>query len=638
MSGPRGGGPRGPRAMGPRPKVKKGTLTRVLKYMFRNYLPHMVLVVVFIVLNAVCTLQGTLFMRTLIDDYILPMIAQGSTDFVPLALALRRLAAILAVGIFSAWAYNRIMVTVSQGTMEKMRVELFSHMQTLPIRYFDTHAHGDIMSIYTNDIDTMRQVIGQTIPNVISSSATIVTTFVSMVRMSIPLTGVSLFMIAIMMTVSGKIGGQSRKYFVERQKALGKVNGYVEEMMEGQKVIKVFCHEEESIRDFRELNEELRSSANNANKFANILMPINANLSQISYVLVAVVGAGLSLSGLSALTLGTLVSFLTLNRNFTRPVNMISQQVNSVAMAMAGAERIFDLMDEESETDEGYVELVRVRENEDGTLSETDERTGTWAWRHPHRAEGTVTYQKLNGKITMDDVDFSYDGKKTVLHNITLYGLPGQKIAFVGSTGAGKTTITNLINRFYDIADGKIRFDDINVNKIKKGDLRRSLGMVLQDTHLFTGTIMDNIRYGRLDATDAECRRAARLANADGFIRRLPNGYDTKITGDGGSLSQGERQLLAIARAAVADPPAMILDEATSSIDTRTETLVQRGMDALMKGRTTFVIAHRLSTVRNSDCILVLEQGRIIERGTHDELLEKKGRYYQLYTGNEIGG
>ena len=408
--------------------------------------------------------------------------------------------------------------------------------------------------------------------------------------------------------------------------------------MEGQKVIKVFCHEEESIRDFRELNEELRSSANNANKFANILMPINANLSQISYVLVAVVGAGLSLSGLSALTLGTLVSFLTLNRNFTRPVNMISQQVNSVAMAMAGAERIFDLMDEESETDEGYVELVRVRENEDGTLSETDERTGIWAWRHPHRAEGTVTYQKLNGKITMDDVDFSYDGKKTVLHNITLYGLPGQKIAFVGSTGAGKTTITNLINRFYDIADGKIRFDDINVNKIKKGDLRRSLGMVLQDTHLFTGTIMDNIRYGRLDATDAECRRAARLANADGFIRRLPNGYDTKITGDGGSLSQGERQLLAIARAAVADPPAMILDEATSSIDTRTETLVQRGMDALMKGRTTFVIAHRLSTVRNSDCILVLEQGRIIERGTHDELLEKKGRYYQLYTGNEIGG
>ncbi|MBR0214857.1 MAG: ABC transporter ATP-binding protein [Solobacterium sp.] len=624
--------------MGPRPKVKKGTLTRVLKYMFRNYLPHMVLVVVFIVLNAVCTLQGTLFMRTLIDDYILPMIAQGSTDFVPLALALRRLAAILAVGIFSAWAYNRIMVTVSQGTMEKMRVELFSYMQTLPIRYFDTHAHGDIMSIYTNDIDTMRQVIGQTIPNVISSSATIVTTFVSMVRMSIPLTGVSLFMIAIMMTVSGKIGGQSRKYFVERQKALGKVNGYVEEMMEGQKVIKVFCHEEESIRDFRALNEELRSSANNANKFANILMPINANLSQISYVLVAVVGAGLSLSGLSALTLGTLVSFLTLNRNFTRPVNMISQQVNSVAMAMAGAERIFDLMDEESETDEGYVELVRVRENEDGTLSETDERTGTWAWRHPHRAEGTVTYQKLNGKITMDDVDFSYDGKKTVLHNITLYGLPGQKIAFVGSTGAGKTTITNLINRFYDIADGKIRFDDINVNKIKKGDLRRSLGMVLQDTHLFTGTIMDNIRYGRLDATDAECRRAARLANADGFIRRLPNGYDTKITGDGGSLSQGERQLLANARAAVADPPAMILDEATSSIDTRTETLVQRGMDALMKGRTTFVIAHRLSTVRNSDCILVLEQGRIIERGTHDELLEKKGRYYQLYTGNEIGG
>ena len=631
MSGPRGG-----RNFGPRPKVKKGTLTRVLKYMLKNYFPHMVLVVIFIIVNALCTLQGTLFMRTLIDDYILPMIAAGSTDFTPLAHALVRLAAILVVGIAASYGQQRMMATVSQGTMEKMRVELFSHMQTLPIKYFDTHAHGDIMSIYTNDIDTMRQVIGQTIPQVISSGATIVTTFVTMVGISLHLTGVSLFMIAIMLFVSGKIGGQSRKFFVARQTSLGKVNGYIEEMMEGQKVIKVFCHEEEAVEKFNDLNEMLRESSYNANKFANILMPINFNLSQVSYVLIAVVGAAISLSGIAALTLGSLVSFLTLNRNFTRPVNMISQQINSVAMAMAGAERIFDLMDEPSETDEGYVELVNVTEDEDGTLHETKEKTGKWAWRHPHKAEGTVTYQKLNGKINMYDVDFSYDGKKTVLHNITLYGLPGQKIAFVGSTGAGKTTITNLINRFYDIDDGKIRFDDININKIKKPDLRRSLGIVLQDTHLFTGTIMDNIRYGRLDATDEECIQAAKLANADGFIRRLPDGYNTRITGDGGSLSQGERQLLAIARAAVADPPAMILDEATSSIDTRTETLVQKGMDALMKGRTTFVIAHRLSTVQNSDCILVLEQGRIIERGTHQELLDKKGRYYQLYTGNQI--
>ena len=529
------------------------------------------------------------------------------------------------------------MVTVSQGTMEKMREEIFSHMETLPIRYFDTHSHGDIMSVYTNDVDTMRQVISQTIPNVISSSITIVSSFVSMILLSIPLTLVSLMMIGLMMIVVMKIGGKSSKYFMEQQKSLGQLNGYVEEMIQGVKVVKVFCHEKESVEGFEKNNEQLRVSANNANKFANIMMPIMGNLGNISYVLIAVVGAGLSLSGFTGLTLGTLVSFLTLNKNFTMPVTQISQQVNAVAAAMAGAERIFDLLDEKSEDDDGYVTLVNAVEDADGTLHETDHRTGVWAWKHPHKADGTITYRKLEGKITMDDVDFSYDGKKTVLHNVTLYGMPGEKIAFVGSTGAGKTTITNLINRFYDIEDGKIRYDDININKIKKSSLRKSLGIVLQDTHLFTGTIMDNIRYGRLDATDEECIAAAKLANADGFIRRLPNGYQTEINSDGGTLSQGERQLLSIARAAVADAPAMILDEATSSIDTRTESLVQKGMDALMNGRTTFVIAHRLSTVQNSDCIMVLENGRIIERGNHDELIAKKGRYYQLYTGNAIG-
>ena len=565
------------------------------------------------------------------------MITSGSTDFTPLLMAIMRLIGIVAVGIAASYIYNRVMVTVSQGTMEKMREEIFSHMQTLPVRYFDTHSHGDIMSVYTNDVDTMRQVISSTIPNVLSSSITIVSSFVSMVLLSIPLTAVSLCMIAVMMVVVVKIGGKSSRYFMEQQKQLGKLNGYVEEMIEGVRVVKVFCHEEEAIEGFEKNNEALRTSADNANRFANIMMPIMGNLGNISYVLIAVTGAVLSLNGLTGLTLGTLVSFLTLNKNFTQPVTQISQQVNSVAAAMAGAERIFDLLDEKSETDDGYVELVNVIEKKDGTLEECDHRTGVWAWKHPHKADGTVTYRKLEGKITMDDVDFSYDGKKTVLHNITLYGMPGEKIAFVGSTGAGKTTITNLINRFYDIADGKIRYDDININKIKKSSLRRSLGIVLQDTHLFTGTIMDNIRYGRLDATDEECIDAAKLANADGFIRRLPDGYNTVIKGDGGTLSQGERQLLSIARAAVADAPAMILDEATSSIDTRTEALVQKGMDALMKGRTTFVIAHRLSTVQNSDCIMVLENGRIIERGNHEELIAKKGRYYQLYTGNAIG-
>lgn len=627
--------PRG--QMRPVKKVKKGTFTRVVKYMFQDYMPQMILVVACIFISVFCMLQGTLFQKTLIDSYILPMLKSGSTDFTPLASAILKLIGILSVGILASFLYNRIMVTVSQGTMEKMREEIFSHMETLPIRYFDTHSHGDIMSVYTNDVDTMRQVISQTIPNVISSSITIISSFVSMILLSIPLTLVSLMMIGLMMIVVMKIGGKSSKYFMEQQKSLGQLNGYVEEMIQGVKVVKVFCHEKESVEGFEKNNEQLRVSANNANKFANIMMPIMGNLGNISYVLIAVVGAGLSLSGLTGLTLGTLVSFLTLNKNFTMPVTQISQQVNAVAAAMAGAERIFDLLDEKSEDDDGYVTLVNAVEDADGTLHEADHRTGAWAWKHPHQADGTITYRKLEGKITMDDVDFSYDGKKTVLHNVTLYGMPGEKIAFVGSTGAGKTTITNLINRFYDIEDGKIRYDDININKIKKSSLRRSLGIVLQDTHLFTGTIMDNIRYGRLDATDEECIAAAKLANADGFIRRLPNGYQTEINSDGGTLSQGERQLLSIARAAVADAPAMILDEATSSIDTRTESLVQKGMDALMNGRTTFVIAHRLSTVQNSDCIMVLENGRIIERGNHDELIAKKGRYYQLYTGNAIG-
>ncbi len=616
-------------------KVKKGTLSRVIKYMVKDYTIQMIIVVACIFLSVYCFLQGTLFEKTLIDDYITPIIQSGVADFAPLAKAILSLIVILAIGIIASYVYNRLMVTISQGTMEKMRDEIFSHMQTLPIKYFDTHSHGDIMSIYTNDVDTMRQVISQTIPNVISSAITIVSTFVSMVMLSIPLTCVSIFMIAIMMIMAMKIGGKSGKYFVAQQNDLGKLNGYVEEMIDGVKVVKVFCHEKQAVEGFEKNNEKLRDSANNANKYANIMMPVMANLGNISYVLIAVVGAAMSLNGINGLTLGTLVSFLTLNKNFTQPITQISQQVNSVASAMAGAERIFDLIDEESETDDGYVTLVNVIENKDGSLTETDKRTGVWAWKHPHH-DGTLTYKKLEGKVTMDNVDFSYDGKKMILHDITLYGNPGEKIAFVGSTGAGKTTITNLINRFYDIADGKIRYDDININKIKKSSLRKSLGIVLQDTHLFTGTIMDNIRYGRLDATDEECIAAAKLANADSFIKRLPDGYNTVIKSDGGTLSQGERQLLSIARAAVANAPAMILDEATSSIDTRTESLVQKGMDALMKGRTTFVIAHRLSTVQNSDCIMVLENGRIIERGNHDELIAKKGRYYQLYTGNAI--
>ena len=614
--------------------MRKDVLKRILGYMLKYYKGSCLAVIVCVLGSALCTLQGTLFMQSLIDDYILPMTAANAPDFSGLAAALIRLAAVFVIGIICAYGYNRIMVNVSQGTMRRLRMELFTHMEALPIRYFDSHAHGDIMSVYTNDVDTLRQLISQSIPQTLNSMVTLVTTFVSMLVLDIPLTVLSVLMVCVMLFTTSKLGSRSGKYFSRQQKDLGRVNGYIEEMMEGQKVVKVFCHEEKTFEEFQKLNQELRVSVENANKYANIMMPVNANIGNISYVLCAVIGALLALGGFGGLTLGTLVSFLTLNKNFTQPVTQISQQMNNIIMAMAGASRVFQLMDETPETDDGYVELVNAKENPDGTLTESAERTGIWAWKHPHRADGTVTYQRQEGHVTFDDVDFGYTDDKIVLHNITMDAKPGQKIAFVGSTGAGKTTITNLINRFYDIQDGKIRYDGININKIKKGDLRRSLGMVLQDTHLFTGTVMDNIRYGKLDATDEECIAAAKLANADGFIRRLPDGYQTMLTGDGSNLSQGQRQLLAIARAAVADPPALILDEATSSIDTRTETLVQEGMDRLMKGRTTFVIAHRLSTVRNADCIMVLEQGRIIERGTHDQLIEAKGRYYQLYTGH----
>ncbi|OUP01925.1 ABC transporter [Drancourtella sp. An210] len=610
---------------------------RVLAYMLKDYKFSFFMVVVCILGSALATLRGTLFMQSLIDDYIVPLTQAQTPDYSKLAAALVSMAITYGVGILCAYGYNRIMVNVSQGTMRNLRVELFQHMESLPIRYFDTHAHGDIMSVYTNDVDTLRQLMSQSIPQVINSIITILTSFVSMFILDIPLTIITLAVIGVMAFATSKIAAKSSLYFARQQKDLGAVNAYIEEMMDGQKVVKVFCHESKSLEQFRKLNDELRESADKANTFSNISMPVNVNLGNVSYVLCAVVGAVFALNGYLGLTLGTLVSFLTLNKNSTQPVSQISQQLNSIVMAMAGAQRIFDLMDEQPETDKGYVELVNVKENADGSLTETKDRTNVWAWKHPHKADGTITYKKLEGDITFHDVDFGYEEGKIVLHNIKLYATPGQKIAFVGSTGAGKTTITNLINRFYDIADGKIRYDGININKIKKSDLRRSLGMVLQDTHLFTGTVMDNIRYGRLDSTDEDCIAAAKLANADDFIRRLPDGYQTVLTGDGANLSQGQRQLLAIARAAVADPPVLILDEATSSIDTRTETLVQQGMDGLMHGRTTFVIAHRLSTVKNADCIMVLEQGRIVERGTHDQLIAEKGRYYQLYTGNAIG-
>ncbi|MCI7677846.1 MAG: ABC transporter ATP-binding protein/permease [Streptococcus orisratti] len=614
---------------------KQATLKRVLTYIFRFYKWHFLLVVVLILLSALCFLQFSLFMQTLIDRYILPLLRAKNPDFSGLAIAILKLSAVGLVGVLSTYLYNYIMVFVGQGTMRRIRSDLFTHMETLPIRYFDTHSHGDIMSVYTNDVDTLRQLIGQSIPQIINSTFSIVTTFTAMLVLNVPLTILSVVMVCILLFVARKIAGQSSRYFRDQQNDLGKVNGFIEEMVEGQKVIKVFNHEEQAKKDFRKLNQELRQSATNANTYANILMPISANIGHISYVLCAMFGAVLALNGYIGLTLGALVSFLTLNRAFTNPITQISQQINSVIMAMAGAGRVFSLMDEEVEADQGYVELINAVKDVNGKIHESDKQTGVWAWKHPHE-DGSVTYHELQGAVSFTDVTFGYNDEKMVLHDIDLFAEPGQKIAFVGSTGAGKTTITNLINRFYDIQKGKIHYDGINITKIKKADLRRSLGIVLQDTHLFTGTVIDNIRFGRLDATDQECIEAAELANADTFIRHLPEGYQTVLTGDGGSLSQGQRQLLAIARAAVANPPALILDEATSSIDTRTEVHVQEGMDALMKGRTTFVIAHRLSTVRNADCIMVLEQGRIIERGNHDELIAQKGRYYQLYTGNAI--
>lgn len=609
-------------------------LKRLLTYMVKNYKFSFFVVVVCIVISAVATMQGMLFVQTLVDDYIVPLLDSANPDFGPLARALTMIVGFYIVGIAASYAYNRIMVNVSQGTMKKFRDELFANMEALPIKYFDTHAHGDIMSVYTNDVDTLRQLFSQSIPQMINSAATLVATLVSMLVLNVPLTVVTLVMALVMLKVTAVFSGLSGKYFQRQQADLGAVDGFIEEMMDGQKVVKVFCHEERSIEDFKKINDRLRDSADKANRYSNLLMPINANIGNLSYVLCAVIGALMALGGNASVTVGTVIAFVGLNKNFTQPITQISQQMNSIVMAAAGAQRVFALLDEVPEVDRGYVELVNAVENPDGTVTETKERTGVWAWKHPHKAEGTVTYQKMEGGIVFDGVDFGYNDDEMVLHDIKMYAQPGQKIALVGSTGAGKTTITNLINRFYDIQDGKIRYDGININKIKKPDLRRSLGMVLQDTHLFTGTVMDNIRYGKLDATDEECIAAAKLANADGFIRRLPDGYQTVLTGDGSNLSQGQRQLLAIARAAVADPPVLILDEATSSIDTRTEGLVQAGMDALMKGRTTFVIAHRLSTIKNSDCIMVMEQGKIIERGSHDELIAAKGKYYQLYTGN----
>lgn len=625
-------GPRGPR--GPKPKIKNpGKLfARLMGFIFKKYLPACIIVVICIFVSVLANVQGTMFTKNLIDDYIVPLLKTGNPDYGPLLAAMGRVAVFYGIGVISTFAYSKIMIYVSQGTIKNLRVELFSHMQDLPIRYFDSHAHGDIMSIYTNDIDTLRQLISQSLPQILNSAITVVSVFVSMVILNIPLTILTIVMVIVTTVVTKKFAGFSSRYFLAQQRDLGKVNGFIEEMLNGQKVVKVFTHEQENIEAFDKINDELFESAYNANMYSNMLGPVNAQIGNLSYVLCALAGGVMALSGFGGLTLGKLASFLTFNKSFNMPISQVSQQFNSIIMALAGCDRIFSLLDEAPETDEGYVTLVNAKE-ENGKLTETPEHTGLWAWKHTHQADGSVDYKKLEGDVVFDDVDFGYVPEKIVLHDVDLFATPGQKIAFVGTTGAGKTTITNLINRFYDIADGKIRYDGININKIKKADLRHSLGIVLQDTHLFTATVMENIRYGKLDATDDEVYAAARLANADTFIRQLPDGYNTVLTGDGANLSQGQRQLLAIARAAIADPPVLILDEATSSIDTRTERIVQDGMDKLMHGRTTFVIAHRLSTVRNSDCIMVLEQGRIIESGSHDELISKKGKYYQLYTG-----
>ncbi len=629
MPGP---GPRGP--MGPRPKIKGSgkTVKGLLSFVDKKSRIYFIIVFLCILISAVATTASSVFLKSLIDDYITPMLSEAIPSFAPLAKALMMMALIYAVGIFSSWLYNFLMVIISQGVLKNVRDTMFSHMQTLPIKYFDTHLHGDIMSRYTNDADTLRQMISQSIPQTISSMVSIIVTLVAMIGTNIWLTLFVLFTVFLMILVMKNIGGKSSKYFVLQQKSIGQMNGYIEEMITGQKVVKVFCHEEKCKEGFDKINDELVENAYQANKFANILMPIMGNLGNLQYVLLAIFGGALAVFGVGGITTGVIVSFLQLSKSFTQPITQISQQMNAVVMALAGAQRIFNLLDEESETDNGYVTLVNAKYDKNGEITECEERTELWAWKHPH-GDGSITYTKLEGDVVLDDVDFGYVPEKIVLHDISIYARPGEKVAFVGATGAGKTTITNLINRFYDIADGKIRYDGININKIKKADLRRSLGIVLQDTNLFTGTVMDNIRYGRLDATDEECIAAAKLANAHDFITRLPDGYNTKITENGASISQGQRQLLSIARCAVADPPVMILDEATSSIDTRTEIIVQKGMDSLMYGRTVFVIAHRLSTIQNSDVIMVLDLGRIIERGNHDSLIAQKGKYYQLYTG-----